>query len=61
MMKNMIEIKTGIPKPPFLIIAPSGAPDHKHDKASNSLGIFLKPKRSHSVGIPDHDSQFEVF
>ena len=25
-IKNKIEISTGIPKPPFLIIAPSGAP-----------------------------------
>ena len=40
-MKNIIEIKTGIPKPPFLIIDPRGAPTRNNNMHAMAKLIFL--------------------
>ena len=40
-MNNITEITTGIPKPPFLTIAPSGAPTKNKTKQANDNVNFL--------------------
>ena len=40
-IKKMVEITAGIPRPPFLMIAPSGAPMKNRRKHAMEKVIFL--------------------